>query len=115
MAPCAWACIHIMRTPHDIFRMCVSGTMYGRTAAHRTHMCASCTLVFVSLTYFIYVPYQSNDPIGSSERSSLAKPTTHAHRTSHKLWCLALRPDGLRFVSGSHDDTARIAYHGLAA
>ena len=29
--------------------------------------------------------------------------------------CLALLPDGLRFVSGSHDNTARIAYHGLAA
>ena len=27
---------------------------------------------------------------------------------------LALLPDGLRFVSGSHDKTARIAYHGLA-
>jgi len=27
---------------------------------------------------------------------------------------LALLPDGLRFVSGSDDGTARIAYHGLA-
>jgi len=27
---------------------------------------------------------------------------------------LALLPDGLRFVSGSYDNTARIAYHGLA-
>ena len=27
---------------------------------------------------------------------------------------LALMPDGLRFVSGSGDSTARIAYHGLA-
>ena len=27
---------------------------------------------------------------------------------------LALLPDGLRFVSGSEDNTARIAYHGLA-
>ena len=27
---------------------------------------------------------------------------------------LALMPDGLRFVSGSADKTARIAYHGLA-
>ena len=27
---------------------------------------------------------------------------------------LALLPDGLRFVSGSADGTARIAYHGLA-
>ena len=28
--------------------------------------------------------------------------------------CLALLPDGLRFVSGSDDRTARILYHGLA-
>ena len=28
--------------------------------------------------------------------------------------CLALLTDGLRFVSGSYDNTARIAYHGLA-
>ena len=27
--------------------------------------------------------------------------------------CLALLPDGLRFVSGSSDKTARIAYHGI--
>ena len=27
---------------------------------------------------------------------------------------LALLPDGLRFVSGADDHTARIAYHGLA-
>ena len=27
---------------------------------------------------------------------------------------LALLPDGLRFVSGSYDETARIVYHGLA-
>ena len=27
---------------------------------------------------------------------------------------LALLPDGLRFVSGSNDDSARIVYHGLA-
>ena len=27
---------------------------------------------------------------------------------------LALLPDGLRFVSGAYDNTARIAYHGLA-
>ena len=30
-----------------------------------------------------------------------------------KVYCLALLPDGLRFVSGS-DETAHIAYHGLA-
>ena len=28
--------------------------------------------------------------------------------------CLALLPDGLRFVSGSEDKTACIVYHGLA-
>ena len=27
---------------------------------------------------------------------------------------LSLLPDGLRFVSGAYDGTARIAYHGLA-
>ena len=42
----------------------------------------------------------------------------------HHLWskapvnnsvhCLALLPDGLRFVSGSDDGTACIVYHGLA-
>ena len=31
------------------------------------------------------------------------------------IYCLALLPDGLRFVSaGSFDQTARIVYHGLA-
>ena len=35
--------------------------------------------------------------------------------THHTSWvrCLALLPDGLRFVSGSYT-TAHIAYHGLA-
>jgi len=28
--------------------------------------------------------------------------------------CLALLPDGLRFVSGGQDRTARIVEHGLA-
>ena len=32
----------------------------------------------------------------------------------HHTHSLALLPDGLRFVSGSYDATARIAYHGLA-
>ena len=35
----------------------------------------------------------------------------------HHSWpvtCLALLPDGLRFVSGAADMTARIVYHGLA-
>ena len=31
-----------------------------------------------------------------------------------KVTCLALMPDGLRFVSGAYDGTARIVYHGLA-
>ena len=33
---------------------------------------------------------------------------------SNAVRSLALLPDGLRFVSGSNDGTARIAYHGLA-
>ena len=35
--------------------------------------------------------------------------------SSEVVNCLTLLPDGLRFVSGSDDKTARIAYHGLAA
>ena len=38
---------------------------------------------------------------------------TFKHYTD-TVFCLALLPDGLRFVSGSSDTTARIAYHGLA-
>ena len=38
---------------------------------------------------------------------------TFKHQTGW-VGCLALLPDGLRFVSGSDDRTARIAYHGLA-
>ena len=38
---------------------------------------------------------------------------TFRHHTDGVL-CLALLPDGLRFVSGAADKTARIAYHGLA-
>ena len=38
---------------------------------------------------------------------------TFKHHTE-TVWRLALMPDGLRFVSGSADKTARIAYHGLA-
>ena len=34
---------------------------------------------------------------------------------AHDVTSLALLPDGLRFVSGSYDYTARIAHHGLAA
>ena len=35
--------------------------------------------------------------------------THHASRVT----CLALLPDGRRFVSGSYDGTARIVEHGL--
>ena len=38
---------------------------------------------------------------------------TFTHHTD-QVYFLALLPDGLRFVSGSSDNTARIAYHGLA-
>ena len=38
---------------------------------------------------------------------------TFTHHTD-PVNCLALLPDGLRFVSGADDRTARIAYHGLA-
>ena len=38
---------------------------------------------------------------------------TFTHHTS-RVNCLALLPDGLRFVSGSHDNTARVVEHGLA-
>ena len=43
--------------------------------------------------------------------------TTWVHSLAHftnGVTSLALLPDGLRFVSGSHDHTARIAYHGFA-
>ena len=36
------------------------------------------------------------------------------HHTPGPVFSLALLPDGLRFVSGGYDKTARIAYHGLA-
>ena len=38
---------------------------------------------------------------------------TFPHHTS-PVSCMTLLPDGLRFVSGSSDRTARIVYHGLA-
>ena len=38
----------------------------------------------------------------------------HLHAPHGPGALLALLPDGLRFVSGSSDNTARIAYHGLA-
>ena len=37
---------------------------------------------------------------------------TFTHHT-HYVFCLALLPDGRRFVSGSKDGTARIVEHGL--
>ena len=39
---------------------------------------------------------------------------THHTGVATSVTSLALLPDGLRFVSGSYDKTARIAYHGLA-
>ena len=44
---------------------------------------------------------------------------TFKHHTTNmygfgEVCCLALLPDGLRFVSGSRDRTARVVYHGLA-
>ena len=45
------------------------------------------------------------------QRRHCPAPFTHH---AYPVQCLALLPDGLRFVSGSHDGTARIAYHGLA-
>ena len=33
---------------------------------------------------------------------------------AHRVYCLALLPDGLRFVSGSADGKAYIVEHGLA-
>ena len=38
---------------------------------------------------------------------------TFKHHTG-RVYCLALLPDGLRFVSGSDDETACIVEHGLA-
>ena len=38
---------------------------------------------------------------------------TFKHHTG-PVKCLALLPDGLRFVSGANDGTARIVEHGLA-
>ena len=39
---------------------------------------------------------------------------TFKHHTT-PVECLALLPDGLRFISGSQDFRARVAHHGLAA
>ena len=48
-----------------------------------------------------------------TRRGEAAVLRTFKHHARPVL-CLALLPDGLRFVSGANDDTARIAYHGLA-
>ena len=39
---------------------------------------------------------------------------TFKHHADWQVGCLALLPDGLRFVSGSNDRTAKIVQHGLA-
>ena len=41
---------------------------------------------------------------------AVLRTITHAS----PVYGLALLPDGLRFVSGSENKTARIGYHGLA-
>ena len=38
----------------------------------------------------------------------------HEHDGYCPVCCLALLPDGSRFVSGSYDKTARVVEHGLA-
>ena len=40
--------------------------------------------------------------------------TFRHHMGRHHVYSLVLLPDGLRFVSGSSDGTARIVEHGLA-
>jgi WD40 repeat protein len=56
--------------------------------------------------------------IDESKRSGTVLRTFKHHfwsqSPSNAVRSLALLPDGLRFVSGSNDGTARIAYHGLA-
>ena len=42
-----------------------------------------------------------------------AAPTCHVVSVAARN-AIKVRPDGLRFVSGSGDKSARIAYHGLA-
>ena len=57
------------------------------------------------------------DNYGIRPRGTILRTFKH-HSWSTSSWngvkCLALLPDGLRFVSGSHDGTACIVYHGLA-
>ena len=55
--------------------------------------------------------YDNNIKLFNVNDGTVVRTFTH-----HTDWvtCLALLPDGLRFVSGSADDTACIFYHGLA-
>ena len=57
--------------------------------------------------------------LGRQDRQALQRQRrrrrAHLHAPHRDgVTSLALLPDGLRFVSGSGDETARIAYHGLA-
>ena len=56
--------------------------------------------------------------LGRRDRQALQRQRrrrpAHLQAPHSAVRCLALLPDGLRFVSGSNDKTARIAYHGLA-
>ena len=44
----------------------------------------------------------------------MTTPLVHAAKHGRAADVAALLPDGLRFVSGSWDQTACISYHGLA-
>ena len=61
----------------------------------------------------VYVVSASNDRtvklFNVNDGTVLRTFTHHASRVT----CLALLPDGRRFVSGSYDGTARIVEHGL--
>ena len=58
---------------------------------------------------------KSDDTIKLFNVNDGAVLRTFKHHTDPRdVLCLALLPDGLRFVSSSDDLTARIAYHGLA-
>ncbi len=54
--------------------------------------------------------YDKTVKLFNVDDGAVLRTFTHAH----PVWCLALLPDGLRFVSGAADNTARIVYHGLA-
>ena len=55
----------------------------------------------------------SDDTVKLFNANDGAVLRTFTHHTTAVV-SLALLPDGLRFVSGSYDGTARIVYHGLA-